>query len=130
MKKFTIILLALLAILPAAAKKNKTADGDPKISFAQNVYDFGKVAEKGGAVSHDFQFQNIGDGVLVILDATAECGCTRPDFPKNPIAPGKSGKLKVTYNPIGRPGPFEKTVTVKTNGIPRKVRLKIRGVVN
>ena len=60
----------------------------------------------------------------------ADCGCTRPDYPKAPIAPGKQGKIKVTYNPLGRPGAFTKVVTIKTNGSPSKVRLKIRGTVS
>ena len=63
------------------------------------------------------------------FSATAECGCTKPVFPKQPIAPGKNGVIKVTYNPIGRPGAFDKVVTIKTNGKPGKVRLKIRGTV-
>ena len=80
-------------------------------------------------MSHVFEFTNTGNANLVIIDVTAQCGCTRPEFPKQPIAPGKSGKIKVTYNPAGRPGAFDKTVTVKTNGSPSNVRLKIKGAV-
>ncbi len=134
MKKFTILLIAVVVALVAAgtveAKKKSNKEGTAKIEFLEKVYDFGVIQEKGGQVSHEFEFINKGDGNLVILKATAECGCTRPSFTEKPVAPGKTGKLKVTYNPLGRPGGFEKIVTVTTNGNPRKVRLKIRGTVS
>lgn len=128
MKRILIICLAVLAVAGIAAAKKKTADGDPAIKFTETVWDFGTIKNDRPA-SHDFEFVNDGTGNLVILNATAECGCTRPEYPDKPVAPGKKGKVKVTFNPVGRPGSFEKTVTVKTNGSPKKVRLKIRGVV-
>lgn len=123
-----LVVSVLLATLPAAAKK-KNIEGNAIPTFEETVFDFGNIKEQGGPVSHEFQFSNLGNGNLVILDATAECGCTRPEYPKKPIAPGKKSNIKVTFNPIGRPGAFTKQVTVKTNGNPRKIRLKIRGTV-
>lgn len=108
--------------------KKKQAEGIPQIAFKELIWDFGTIRNDRPAV-HDFEFTNEGSGNLVVLDATAECGCTRPEIPEKPVAPGKKGKIKVSYNPIGRPGSFEKTVTVKTNGSPKKTRLKIRGTV-
>lgn len=105
------------------------ADKKPHIAFDKETHDFGKIREKGGKVTCEFTFSNAGAGNLVITDATAQCGCTKPTYPENPIAAGKTGVIKVTYNPMGRPGLFEKTVTVKTNGHPKKVRLKIKGEV-
>lgn len=121
------LIIALCAVIADAGKKRE--EGKARVSFEEQVFDFGNVKENGGPVSHDFEFVNVGNGNLVIVDATAECGCTRPDFPKNPVAPGKRGKVRVTYNPIGRPGAFDKQVTIKTNGQPRKIRLKVRGNV-
>ena len=63
------------------------------------------------------------------MDATASCGCTRPEYPTKPIKPGKKGKVKVTYNPAGRPGEFRKTIKVRTNGKPKKITLSIDGCV-
>lgn len=100
-----------------------------KMVFAKTSHDFGIVKENGGPVACEFTFTNEGDGNLVIYNAMAECGCTRPDFPKAPIAPGKSGVIKVTYNPLGRPGAFDKVVTIRTNGSPGKLRVKIKGSV-
>lgn len=95
----------------------------------QTTHNFGTIKENGGPVTCEFPFVNEGEANLIIFDATAECGCTRPSYPKQPIAPGKSGVIKVTYNPVGRPGAFDKMVTVKTNGKPGKVRLKVKGTV-
>lgn len=130
MKKTIIIVLlaAVICVLPAAARKKKSGGtGIPQ--FAEKVHDFGIIKEKNGPVSCEFEFVNTGDGNLVINDVTAECGCTRPEYPRHPIAPGKKSRIKVTYNPAGRPWSFDKSVTVRTDGKPRKVVLKIRGVV-
>lgn len=132
MKKFlgVITLLAIFMAgfcMQADAKKKRV--GVASINFAEKVYDFGKISESGGAVTHEFDFTNEGDGNLVILSATAQCGCTRPSFPANPVSPGKKGKIKVSFNPAGREGDFEKTITVATNGNPHKIRLKIKGYI-
>ncbi len=125
------IALAAVAVFLAfnisEAKKNKAAEG--RIEFAEKVYDFGKIKEKGGLATHEFTFSNSGTANVAIINASAECGCTRPSYSDAPVAPGKSGKVKVSYNPLGRPGPFEKVVTITTTGNPRKIRIKIRGTV-
>lgn len=120
------MLLAFAVMLPLTMG---AGGKQAKIKFTEYRYDFGNVAENGGEISHDFQFTNTGDGNLIIIDATATCGCTRPKYPEKPIAPGKSGVIKVTYNPKHRPGAIDRTVTVKTNGSPKKVRLRIVGNV-
>lgn len=127
--KIAIFLMLLTGILSLAAKNPQ--DGKPGIGFKESSYDFGTIREEGGPVSHTFEFVNTGDAPLLILNASASCGCTRPDYPRNPVKPGKSDKIKVTYNPKGRPGEFTKTVTVRTNikGKDKKVTLKIKGNV-
>ena len=127
MKKIVTLMLLALLVCGATAKTKK--DGTAVMRVPQTVWDFGNIKEKSGSASHEFEFYNDGNGNLVILDAKAECGCTRPEYPDKPIAPGKKGKIKVNYNPVGRLGSFEKTVTVRTNGNPKKVYLKIRGKV-
>lgn len=121
----TLLILLTLVALPLSAKKSAEA----RILFTEKSYDFGDIPERGGAVSHEFQFQNQGDAPLVIIDARAQCGCTRSEFPDAPIAPGRTAKIKVTFNPRGLPGPFMKTITVRTNGSPSKTTLKIKGSV-
>lgn len=122
---FAVMLVTVSAVSALAREKNKKG----AMHFAETVHDFGTVRENGGPVSVEFPFVNTGGANLVVYEAKADCGCTTPEFPKNPVAPGKGGKIKVTYNPLGRPGAFDKVITVKTNGKPGKVRLKIRGSV-
>ena len=126
MKKIiTFLLMAVVAVaLSAEAKKQ------PVVKFNETTYTFGTIPERGGKVSHTFEFTNEGDANLVIIDASADCGCTVPEYPSAPIAPGKTGKIKVTFNPLYRPGSFDKVVTVRTNSKQKKVRLKISGTVN
>lgn len=120
-------MLALVSICGYAKKNNN--DGNAIAKFNEQSFNFGNIQEAKGPVTHVFEFTNTGNANLVIIDARAECGCTRPEYPQKPIAPGKTGKIKVTYNPIGRPGSFNKTVTIRTNGKPKKVQLKISGSV-
>ncbi len=122
---FAIALVAAVAIAGLAV----WAASKGKMTFDQTTYDFGTIQEAKGPVSHVFRFTNTGDANLVIIDATAQCGCTRPEYSEKPIAPGKKGEVKVTYNPARRPGAFDKTVTIRTNGSPSKIRLKIKGNV-
>lgn len=122
MKLRAIALLAALSAIMASA--------DSKITFAEKSHDFGNIAANKSAVTHEFSFTNDGDSPLVILSAKAECGCTRPKYPLQPIAPGETAQLSVTFYPEGRPGEFVKTVKVTTNDPKaKKVKLKISGVV-
>ncbi len=126
--KIRHIILVFLVLIGAATAA-AASKGKAEALFKEKTYSFGEIPEKGGKVTHEFEFVNSGDSNLLIVDATAECGCTRPEYPQAPVAPGKKGVIKVTYNPLGRPGSFDKSVTVKTNGNPRKIRLKIKGYV-
>ena len=130
--KRLMIALALVvtASVAALAAGSKTSDG-PSIEFKQLKHDFGTIEEDGGPVSCEFSYTNTGSAPLLIINATASCGCTRPEYPKKPVAAGKSEKIKVTYLPKGRPGEFNKTITIRTNDKHhKKVTLKISGFVN
>ena len=103
------------------------AEGYAQATFPVQSHDFGTILEKNGLVSTTFEFVNTGDKPLIIVEAIASCGCTRPEYPTRPIKPGKKGKIKVTYSPQGRPGSFSKTIKVKTNGRERVTTLTITG---
>lgn len=107
---------------PAAPSQN----ADLSMKFANEEHSFGNIPE-GPSVSYDFEFKNISKEPIVLSNVQASCGCTTPTWPKEPIAPGKSGKITATYNTQGRPGPFTKTITVSSN-VGSKV-LKITGTV-
>lgn len=129
MKKIITYILAIAAIIVALPIQAKSAPkGD--IVFETTTHDFGTIKESSGAVSCEFKFINQGDGNIFVIDAKAQCGCTRPSFPEAPVKPGKKGRIKVTYNPSGRPGSFTKTVTVYLQNCKKsKVTLKIKGKV-
>ena len=99
-------------------------------TFPVQNHDFGIITEHGGPVNCTFEVINTGNKPLLIIDATASCGCTRPEFPTKPIKPGKKAKIKVTFSPLGRPGAFRKSIKVKTNGREKITTLTIEGTVN
>ena len=126
MKKAIILLIALDATVCSVKAEDKV----PVVVFEETTHDFGMIKEEGGPVSCIFTFINEGEAPLVIISASAQCGCTRPSFPQSPINPGKKGEIKVTFHPQGRPGEFIKEVKVKTNDKKhRTTKLKIMGVV-
>ena len=120
MKRF--ILFTLAAVLCQLAMM-----AQPKAEFKEATYDFGTIKESKGAVKHTFEIKNIGDKPLIIIDAVASCGCTRPSFTAKPIKPGKKGKVEVTFSPVGRAGTFRKTIKVKTNCPDKVSTLTITG---
>jgi hypothetical protein len=100
----------------------------PVITFDKSEHDFGSVVE-GEKVTFSFHFKNTGNGDLIIRHAQASCGCTVPEWPKDPIAPGKDGYIGVTFNSDGKSGMIHKSVTIIANTIPNTTELVITGEV-
>lgn len=126
MKQVIFILMAMLMTISVAS-----AQGDKQavLSVKENIYDFGTIKEDGGNVSHTFVVSNEGASPLVMTRVIASCGCTTPQWTKEPIAPGKKGEVKVTFNPKGRPGMFAKTISIYSNGKKGSYILTIKGKV-
>ena len=104
------------------------AQGTAEITFDKTTHNFGTFSENSPKVTCIFQFKNTGDGPLVIHQAIASCGCTVPRYPKEPLKPGESGEITVTYDGTGKfPGHFRKTITIRTNGKKEISRLYIEG---
>ena len=103
-------------------------DALPTIAFAEEFHDFGEVQE-GEVVEHTFTFTNEGEGPLIISNAQGSCGCTVPDWPRQPIAPGQKGQIKVRFNSTGRAGRQDKRVTLTTNAVPQSKVLNITSTV-
>ncbi len=103
------------------------------MTFAQPTFDFGKIMD-GEKVEHVFLFENTGSEPLVISNAKGSCGCTVPDWPKDPIKPGATGEIKVVYNSKGKGkvgGKNEnKTVTITANTTPAETRIFVKGIVD
>jgi len=144
MKK--LLILSILAILSVAvfaqveekpAKKNKgkkkeivvedTLPKVPEIKFTYLIYDYGNIYKNGDGVSY-FEFKNTGKADLQLSNVSSSCGCTVPQWPKEPIPPGQSAQIKVSYN-TSRVGPINKNVYVDSN-VGDRITLSIKGNVS
>jgi hypothetical protein len=99
-----------------------------KLEFEEEMYDFGEVKE-GAQVEHVFSFTNVGKVPLVINDVKSTCGCTIPEWPEDPIAPGDQGAISVQFNSTGRTGEQSKPVTVFANTYPNQTQVILYGYV-
>ena len=124
MKQIIFIFMAILLATGMTSAQSKAV-----ISAQETSHDFGTIKEADGKVSHTFKISNTGEAPLVLTRVIASCGCTTPEWTKEPIAPGKSGDIKITYDPKDRPGPFAKTISVYSNGKTGSYILTIRGEV-
>jgi hypothetical protein len=97
--------------------------------FNEEIHDFGTIREDAGPAEFEFTFTNNSALTVTILSVQASCGCTTPGWSKEPVPPGKTGFIKASYNPKGRPGFFNKTLTVKTNLNDPPIVLQIKGTV-
>ena len=123
MKK--IILIATLLVNAVVF-----AQDGPKIEFKEETINYGEVEKGKDDGIRIFEFTNTGDEPLLIKNAKSSCGCTVPEWPKEPIAPGAKGQIKVQYNM--NPGPISKTITIETNAINKEngmIPLRIKGTV-
>ena len=112
-----------------AEKRDVTISaGSASISFDKEEYNFGTVKE-GEIVKTTFIVTNTGKGDLVITNAQATCGCTIPVWPKEAIAPGKTGEIQVSFNTNGKPNKQSKSITLTTNTTKGREILKISGMV-
>ncbi|MFC5284852.1 DUF1573 domain-containing protein [Pedobacter alpinus] len=111
-----------------STEENTSADGAPVMKFETDVYEFDKIKE-GQSVSYDFKFTNTGKTPLIVKDAAVTCGCTVPEIPKEPIAPGKTGVVKVVFNSAGKVGLQDKVVTITANTIPAQTLIHLIGEV-
>ncbi|MDR1745678.1 MAG: DUF1573 domain-containing protein [Tannerella sp.] len=126
MKRILFVLMVVVMTTGVASAQQREA----AITVTDSAsYDFGDIPEDGGLATHIFTVMNNGEMPLVITRVVASCGCTTPDWTKEPIAPGQTGDIKVSYNPDGRPGRFTKTVSVYSNGKEGSYVLTIRGNV-
>ena len=100
-----------------------------KMQFSVTEHDFGTFKEEAGRQTFDFIVTNNGSDPLVIQNVVASCGCTTPEWTKQPIPAGGKGKVTAIYDPKDRPGPFNKTLSVYANTKPEVVVLSIKGEV-
>lgn len=120
-------LLVYLTVLVGMASFAQTG---PKIEFKEETINYGEVEKGKDDGIRVFEFTNTGDAPLIIKNAKSSCGCTVPEWPKEPIAPGGKGQIKVQYNM--NPGPISKTITIESNATNKPsgmIPLRIKGTV-
>lgn len=121
MNRYLIAILFIICTLPTVAQG--------KLVFDAPEWDFGTIRESDGKVSHIFTAYNRGDKPLVLLDVVTSCGCTLPDFSRQPILPGQKSEITVVYDPSNRPGAFSKALAVYSSDKERIATLTVRGKV-
>ena len=108
-----------------AIETDESTNKEPVISFDKKIWDFGTITD-GEVVEHTFRFTNTGTNDLIISNASASCGCTIPEWPKEPIAPGEKGEIKVEFNSNGKKDMVTKDITILANTNPVKTILQIK----
>jgi hypothetical protein len=130
MKKISVILgiAILFAVFSCKQTSDKTSgSAEASIEFEESVHDFGTLPYNGDG-TYEFVFKNTGNVPLVLKNVRSSCGCTVPEWPKDPINKGEKGKIKVSYN-TRIPGTFSKSISVFSNAGNKPVILTIKGKI-
>lgn len=107
---------------------NASATNAPAMKFEKETHDFGKI-KQGDKVTYEFKFNNTGKSPLIIQDAVATCGCTKPEWPKTPVQPGANGVIKVTFDSAAKMGLQDKQITITANTNPAQSMVHLIGEV-
>ncbi|TBX69982.1 DUF1573 domain-containing protein [Flavobacterium silvisoli] len=115
-RKVSFLAVATLLVFATSCKNEKetTPAAETEMTFETQKHDFGTITQ-GDKVEYDFKFKNTGKADLLITDAKGSCGCTIPEYPKEPVAPGKDGIIKVSFNSAGKIGENSKSVVLSAN---------------
>lgn len=123
----SMILFSVVSFAQTTNKAELTVDGKASFKWKANVIDFGEIKQNVPKTA-EFELTNTGTAPIIINNAIPSCGCTNLDYPKDPIKPGQTVKIKTTYNAAAT-GAFQKSVTVYMNATPEPQVLEIKGVV-
>ncbi len=125
---FSLFFLLTTPLFAQEAANQATPQNGPEISFTETTHDYGTMQLNADG-AFEFEFKNTGNEPLILTQPRSSCGCTVPAWPRQPILPGETEKIKVTYN-TGIKGRFQKTVTIASNALVNKnVVLTIKGEV-
>ena len=130
MKKLFLFasVVILSAGISARAQQATQKKAEDVVKFKELTHDFGKI-KQGDKVTYAFKFTNTGKSPLIIKDAIASCGCTKPEWPHTPVKPGESAAIKVTFNSLGKMGLQDKQVTITANTNPAQNLVHLIGEV-
>jgi hypothetical protein len=137
MKKICLFAVLGLALAFSSCskteKKSEEKQADSKMPVFALIdsasYEFGAV-EEGAIVEHSFRFRNDGEYPLILNNISSSCGCTTPEWPKEPIGPKETSSIKVRFDTKHKSGPQVKTITVYANTEPAYAELRLKGIVN
>ncbi|MEM7108091.1 MAG: DUF1573 domain-containing protein [Bacteroidota bacterium] len=127
MKTFVTLIFGIFIIYGAIAQEsatNEAASNGAVITFEEDKFDFGDIYQ-GDKVEHIFKFENTGNEALIITNVQTTCGCTAPNWPRDPVAPGQESELKVVFNSAGKMGRQNKIITVVSNATNPMARVSI-----
>jgi len=136
--KSTLIILALAGLVLLANIPNFSSKVNDKnfwymtedeITIDKTVHNFGAIDENGGAVSATFTVTNNTKTPIVLTNVVPSCGCTTPEWKKDPIEPGQTGKIVAIFNPKNRSGSFNKSISILTTGKPERFVVRIMGTI-
>jgi hypothetical protein len=127
MKNIFLAFALLLGAAFFANAQNSLDETAPVMTFEKTVHDYGTIS-KGSDGTCEFLFKNTGKEPLILSKPRSNCGCTVPDWPQQPIMPGQSSSIKVTYD-TKRMGPINKQVTIISNAVNSPIVLQIKGSV-
>jgi hypothetical protein len=131
-----IMAVSMLMACNSNGAGNKSADNTttataadaPVMKFEKETHDFGKI-KQGDKVTYAFKFTNTGKSPLIIKDAVASCGCTKPEWPTTPIKPGENAAIKVTFDSASKMGLQDKQITITANTNPAQNLVHLIGEV-
>jgi len=122
-------MLCAVAGFSGGAAARESSDKLPVLVFDAMEYDFGRIPERGGKVSHTFSFVNTGDTPAIITEVSVSCKCTRVDYPRKPVTPGQRAEITVIYDPKGQHGVFYKAIQVLSTTPDRRQIITVKGEV-
>ena len=125
------VIFSFLVLLGIFVAEGKT---DHLLDFKGTSYDFGTVKESSAPVVHEYEFINTSDQPVAVLSVSTGCGCTRPEYPVKPLAPGEKSVIKITFMPEGQSGEINKNIQVRYRGAKasssKRITLRLKGVVS
>ena len=131
-KKITLALCCLMILIASKIHAQQVAELDTtdfaQFEFASTEYDFGDV-NQGETVEYLFDFKNSGEIPLIINNVLTTCGCTAPEWPKQPIKPGETGQIKIAFDSSSKIGRQNKVITIRSNAHEGDFRLRISAMV-
>ena len=123
----------LIILIAAAATAFAAGKDDGLLRFETTEYDFGKIDDTHEPITYLYKFTNVSDQPVAVLSVSTGCGCTRPEYPLKPVAPGKSAEIKITFLPKGQGGWINKDIKVRYRAakakLSKRTTLRLKGNV-